>query len=106
MMQNSPIRYTWDTREFRVLQYIYIYLLGIDSGMEQSCVIGCIIMLNTHVNMKDHNKRFTHLVSISTLIASVLLEVTAGIVYAQLLKCHKTSIHTNCFTGGKDLKSF
>ena len=23
MMQNSPIRYTWDTREFRVLQYMY-----------------------------------------------------------------------------------
>ena len=22
MMQNSPIRYTWDTREFRVLQYV------------------------------------------------------------------------------------
>ena len=24
MMQNSPIRYTWDTREFRVLQYVDI----------------------------------------------------------------------------------
>ena len=22
MMQNSPIRYTWDTLEFRVLQYV------------------------------------------------------------------------------------
>ena len=27
MMQNSPIRYTWDTREFRVLQYIDISFL-------------------------------------------------------------------------------
>ena len=30
MTQNSQIRYTWDTREFRVLQYLEICFMGVN----------------------------------------------------------------------------